>query len=475
MLTQSDWEPILRLALEETNKAIDRLVDKFAPKLQSWLDQLLNNPIPEDWRDELAAFVQRTADDDNLAIAPHSIATLEQLIESRIAGTGRFVKFGPARRGSAAAASPSPAVVSTVAEVNGPPAHGAPQAAQSRTSGESAPLSGEQLRIRAAQLARAFQNKLGLTDDERESLQQYYERVLSTGVAEPLPEFLQDKLAEQERKIAAQNGQPALRGVGEPSGPPSGQAPRLPDILAPGVLPSEVAEKAAQADLAKSVENAAGKSFGVMGVRPERKDGRRNPRYWEEGPLDEDGDRPWVLRSSLSDQEILDAFADTQSKDAGAACTNEMLCKRAASIVVINGFIDFFNKQPAKVKERGLRWIVAMLRNAGGNIEDAMEHFTETIEDKRGIDPKNIRAGDQVHFINPAPHGVTRGDGGKNVIAHGPDSFSAPYAGGPRQSYEEIQIEIRSWTELPKKPPELDKIIVDRIRRPVLPRWYTDR
>jgi len=82
MLTQSDWEPIVRLALEETNKAIDRLVAKFAPKLQAWLDEILNNPIPEDWRDELAAFVQRTADDDNLAIAPRSIATLEQLIES---------------------------------------------------------------------------------------------------------------------------------------------------------------------------------------------------------------------------------------------------------------------------------------------------------------------------------------------------------------------------------------------------------
>ena len=57
MLTQSDWEPILRMALEETNEAINRLVEGFASKLKTWLDQLLNSPIPEDWQGELAAFV----------------------------------------------------------------------------------------------------------------------------------------------------------------------------------------------------------------------------------------------------------------------------------------------------------------------------------------------------------------------------------------------------------------------------------
>jgi hypothetical protein len=88
MLTQSDWEPIVRMALEETNKAVDRLVDNFTPKLKAWLDDILNKPVPEDWRDELAAFVQRTADDDNLAIAPHSITTLEQIVVSHAAEAG---------------------------------------------------------------------------------------------------------------------------------------------------------------------------------------------------------------------------------------------------------------------------------------------------------------------------------------------------------------------------------------------------
>jgi hypothetical protein len=91
MFTQSAWEPIVRLALEETNKAIDRLVENFAPKLKVWLDDILNNPIPEDWRDELADFVQRTADEDNLEIALHSVAALEKLIESRV------VEFGGTR------------------------------------------------------------------------------------------------------------------------------------------------------------------------------------------------------------------------------------------------------------------------------------------------------------------------------------------------------------------------------------------
>ena len=39
-----------------------------------------------------------TADEDNLAIAPHSIITLEQIIEACIAGTDEFAEFGPAPR-----------------------------------------------------------------------------------------------------------------------------------------------------------------------------------------------------------------------------------------------------------------------------------------------------------------------------------------------------------------------------------------
>jgi hypothetical protein len=88
MLTGSDWEPIVRMALEETNKAINRLVEKFSVKLKTWLNEILNHPIPEDWRDELADFVRRTADEDNLAIAPHSVAALERLIESHAVATG---------------------------------------------------------------------------------------------------------------------------------------------------------------------------------------------------------------------------------------------------------------------------------------------------------------------------------------------------------------------------------------------------
>ena len=88
MSTVSEWAPIVRMALEETNRAIDRLVERFAVKLKMWLDDILNNPIPEDWRDELASFVERTAYEDNLEIAPHSVAALESLIESRAIETG---------------------------------------------------------------------------------------------------------------------------------------------------------------------------------------------------------------------------------------------------------------------------------------------------------------------------------------------------------------------------------------------------
>ena len=129
MLTQSDWEPIVRLVLEETNKAIDRLVANFAPKLQTWLDELLNHPIPEDWREELAAFVQRTADDDNLTIAPHSIITLEELIESCIAGSDDFAEFSPAPRETTnAVVSATPTTTVVLAADSQPVAAGAPEA-----------------------------------------------------------------------------------------------------------------------------------------------------------------------------------------------------------------------------------------------------------------------------------------------------------------------------------------------------------
>ena len=224
------------------------------------------------------------------------------------------------------------------------------------------------------------------------------------------------------------------------------------------------------------MENAAGKSFGVKGINPDRPKESRNQHYWERGPADSEGGWSWVLKPGLSDQEILDAFADTQSKAAGIACTNEMLCRRASSLVVINGFIDFFKKQPKKVRERGLRWIANVLRSVGGNIEDAMKLFTETTEDERGIDPKTIQPGDQVHFKNPVETEDGRGDEGKNVIAHGPDSFSNPYAGGgPKMSYRQIQEEIRGLDRAPKKPPELNETIVNRIRRPKLPSWYTGK
>jgi hypothetical protein len=127
MLSQSDWEPIVQMALEETNKTIDRLVANFAPKLKAWLDEILNNPIPEDWRDELTAFVQRTADDDNLAIAPHSVTMLEQLIESCIAGTDDFAEFGPAPRGPARAASPTQLGASVVPDVSEAPPKSRPR------------------------------------------------------------------------------------------------------------------------------------------------------------------------------------------------------------------------------------------------------------------------------------------------------------------------------------------------------------
>ncbi|HTU24449.1 MAG TPA: hypothetical protein VMF30_03560, partial [Pirellulales bacterium] len=113
MITGSPGEQIVRAARAATNKAIERRAEQFAPKLRRWLSGIFTPPIRADWREELAAFVARTADEDKLRIAPRSVEALERLISSRTRDTGTERAAGdpqsgqmkllaaPARKGSA--------------------------------------------------------------------------------------------------------------------------------------------------------------------------------------------------------------------------------------------------------------------------------------------------------------------------------------------------------------------------------------
>jgi hypothetical protein len=190
-LGPSPWQAVYDAIVTDALQSLQVVYDEFNVSLQEWFDDILSHPIPEDWREGVARFVQQT-ERNGLEILPESIAAIEALIESFIAGTDEFAENGPAPRGPAAAESAPPFVVSIVPEVSGPP------------------RSTEQLKIRARQLSYTFRNQLGLTVVERALVEEYFVRVFATGVAEPLPKFVQDKLDERERKIAAQQDQPGL-------------------------------------------------------------------------------------------------------------------------------------------------------------------------------------------------------------------------------------------------------------------------
>jgi len=196
------WHAVYDAIVTDALQSLQVVYDEFNVSLQEWLNDILNHPIPEDWRGEVARFVQQT-ERNGLEILPESIRSIEAIIESCIAGTDEFTEIGPAPRGPAAAESAPPFVVSIAPEVSGPPG-------QQPASSERAPRSIEELKIRARQLGYAFQKQLGLTDAERALVEEYFVRVFATGVAEPLPKFVQDKLDERARKIAAQQDQPGL-------------------------------------------------------------------------------------------------------------------------------------------------------------------------------------------------------------------------------------------------------------------------
>ena len=120
MAGRIDAEAVVAALARGINQAIDRRVERFAPKLQAWLGDMLDGPAPDDWRAQLDQFVAETKE-MGLEITPDSIRAIEHRVKSRSASTNGLARLGPAERMSGQVAERAPYVVTVVPDVSGPP------------------------------------------------------------------------------------------------------------------------------------------------------------------------------------------------------------------------------------------------------------------------------------------------------------------------------------------------------------------
>ena len=94
-MSESIFEPIFRQMCDKLLSHVRWLTEQFASSLQDWLDDLLSRPIPDNWREELARFSERSYA-DGIEITPQGIASLERMIEWYVARQ-RAPRVGSAR------------------------------------------------------------------------------------------------------------------------------------------------------------------------------------------------------------------------------------------------------------------------------------------------------------------------------------------------------------------------------------------
>ncbi|HEX4147203.1 MAG TPA: hypothetical protein VHY91_27145 [Pirellulales bacterium] len=115
------WQEVYEAMVVHALRGLQVVYDEFNVALEEWLNDVLNHPIPEDWREEVARFVEQT-ERNGLEILPDSIRVIEAIIGSSIAGADQFAQCGPAPRGPARGQAPAPLVVTVAADAGGPPA-----------------------------------------------------------------------------------------------------------------------------------------------------------------------------------------------------------------------------------------------------------------------------------------------------------------------------------------------------------------
>ncbi len=91
-----------------------------------------------------------------------------------------------------------------------------------------------------------------------------------------------------------------------------------------------------------------------------REDEHRNPDYWIPHPQSKQYPKkklPWVLNVyRLRDDQIIAALKDAALRKArNDPKRNEMWCRRASSIAILNGLVRYFEGQSPEIRQRGLR------------------------------------------------------------------------------------------------------------------------
>jgi hypothetical protein len=122
MLRSNPWREMCEFVIAESLRSLQEIYGQWNAVFQAWLNNLLNSPIPDDWQDDVTRFVAQT-ESLGLEISPDSIRTIEAIIESRIASSGRFATDGLSATVSTKTDGPSQ-VVGVAPQAGGSPAPG---------------------------------------------------------------------------------------------------------------------------------------------------------------------------------------------------------------------------------------------------------------------------------------------------------------------------------------------------------------
>ena len=192
----------------------------------------------------------------------------------------------------------------------------------------------------------------------------------------------------------------------------------------------------------------------------------------------EDSDAGYRIKSDILNNkdpdQVLKAIQDTAFTPArdynDTTHGYHLWCERRSSFAILNGYISFFNNYgDTQISTDGKVWLVSLLRDSNGNIEDVANEITNTIRSESNDTTTGLRnqvqPGDQVHFLNPV-EGVTDDNLGSNEIAQDKDSYWKPLYpqshSGSAIKYDTMVDEVQSYSHA------TTPIIINRIRRPSL-------
>jgi hypothetical protein len=203
----SEWDERADAALRKVqgsvNKQLGRQYEQLVDSLHSFLDDLFNYPLLEDWRRSLARFADHWAE-RGLILTRRTLAAIERLIDERIDGSVAVMLAEAPVADSANAAIATDATLPLAPKPRSSP--------EARDTDADRGLLGYQ--FTAVQLGREEQLLLGLTDGERKEYEQFIVeslRARANGQQPPLP-----PLAYYEKKrewMARQAAQPSMRDV----------------------------------------------------------------------------------------------------------------------------------------------------------------------------------------------------------------------------------------------------------------------